>query len=176
MGIGLRVNFEIRVPRVRLIGPDGEQVGVVAIDAAMRMAEEAGLDLVEMSAAADPPVCKVMDVGKYRYDQTKRERESRKVQHQVKIKEVKVKPNIDDHDFMTKVRHAREFISKGCKVRVSCMFRGREMLHQDIGHKVVERFTKELEDVATLESPAKMLGRTLSLVLNPGAKKRPQAS
>jgi translation initiation factor IF-3 len=172
----LRVNFEIRVPRVRLIGPDGEQVGIVATDVALRMAQEAGLDLVEMSASSDPPVCKVMDVGKYRYDQTKKEKEGRKAAHQVKMKEVKVKPNIDDHDFDTKVRHARDFIAKGCKVRVSCMFRGREMLHQDLGLKVVERFCKALEDVATPESPGKMLGRTLSLVLNPGAKRRPASS
>lgn len=167
----LRVNYEIRVPRVRLIGPDGQQVGIVATDVALKMAQEAGLDLVEMTASADPPVCKVMDVGKYRYDQTKKERDSRKAQHHVKIKEVKVRPNIDIHDFETKARMAKDFIQKGNKVRVTCQFRGREMAHPERGHQVIQRFADALGEMAVLDGEAKMMGRTLSVVLQPSKKK-----
>jgi len=167
----LRVNREIRAPKVRLIGKDGSQVGVVSIKDAMKHAEQAGLDLVAISPNASPPVCKIIDYGKYRYQITKKERESKKAQHQAKLKEIKVKPNIDEHDLMTKIKRAREFIEKGNKVRVTCMFRGREMAHPELGEKVTERFVQELEDIAQIEAPPRRMGRNLSLVLAPQGKK-----
>lgn len=170
--MGLKVNREIRAPKVRLIGHDGEQIGVVSIHEALARANEEELDLVEISAGSVPPVCKIMNYGKFRYDQTKREREGKKAQHQVKVKEIKLKPNIDDHDFDTKLRHARDFIAKGNKVKISCAFRGRELAHIEIGERVVIRMCEALEDVATPEVPVKLLGRALNVVLAPGAKKK----
>lgn len=156
-----------------MIDQDGGQLGVLPLFEALSKAEGVGLDLVEISPSADPPVCKIIDYGKLRYQQTKKERESKKSQHQVKVKEIKMKPNTDDHDLDVKMRHAREFIAKGNKVRLTCVFRGREMMHAEIGRKAVERIIENLSDVATPESPAKMLGRSLSVVLAPGAKKKP---
>lgn len=168
----MRINREIRAQRVRVIDKDGSQLGVLTLIDALSRAEAAGLDLVEISPSADPPVCKIIDYGKYRYQQTKKEKESKKSQHQVKVKEIKVKPNTDEHDLLTKLRHAREFIGKGNKVRITCMFRGREMMHPEFGEKVVKRMCRDLADIATAESPAKMLGRNLSVVLAPGGKKK----
>ncbi len=174
--LGLRVNREIRTPRVRVISEKGEQVGVLSIQEALARAEEQGLDLVEISAGSNPPVCKIINYGKFRYDQTKREKESKKAQHQVKVKEVKLKPNIGLHDLQTKVNHARDFLAKGDKVKITCTFRGREMAHTDLGEKVMEQVCKDLEDVATTESPLKLLGRMLIVVLAPGAKKKKDPS
>lgn len=168
----MRVNREIRAPKVRLIGAAGEQVGVVALYEALKMAEEAGLDLVEISAGSVPPVCKIIDYGKYQYDQTKREKENKKAQHQMKVKEVRFKPNIDDHDLQTKLKHAREFISQGNKVKISCTFRGREMAHPENGVKLVQKLCDDLEDISQVEAPAKMFGRMLTVVLAPGSKKK----
>lgn len=168
----MKVNREIRAQKVRLITHTGEQVGVVPLYEALAMAEENGLDLVEISAGSNPPVCKIINYGKFRYDQTKREKESKKAQHQVKIKEIKVKPNIDDHDLETKIRHAREFIAKGNKVKVTCMFRGREMAHPEIGEKILRKVCEDLEDIAMVESPSKIFGRMLIVILAPGAKKK----
>lgn len=171
----MKVNREIRAPKVRVISQTGEQLGVMALYEALAKAEEAGLDLVEIVPGSVPPVCKIINYGKFRYDQTKREKESKKSQHQVKVKEVKLKPNIDDHDLQTKIRHAKDFIAKGNKVKVTCMFRGRELMHPEIGERVVKEFCEELEEIAMAESPAKMLGRMLSVVLAPGAKKKKEA-
>ena len=168
----MRVNREIRAPKVRVISETGEQVGVLALYETLAKAQEAGLDLIEISAGSNPPVCKIIDYGKYRYDQTKREKESKKAQHQVKVKEIKLKPNIDIHDFETKMRHARDFIIKGNKVKVSCMFRGREMAHPEIGEKLMQKFCETLEDVATPEAPMKLFGRVLGVILLPGGKKK----
>lgn len=168
----MRVNREIRAPKVRLIGQAGEQVGVVSLYEALAMADEAGMDLVEISPAASPPVCKIMNYGKFRYDQTKREKENRKAQHQIKIKEVKVKPNIDEHDLQTKLRHAHDFLSEGDKVKITCTFRGREMMHPEYGEKLVKRICAQLEEVAQPDSPAKLFGRILSVVLSPVSKKK----
>lgn len=154
-----------------MISEDGALLGVMTPREAILQAEQAGLDLVEIAPNAKPPVCKIIDYGKFRYHQTKKEKESRKSQHQVKVKEIKLKPNIDVHDFQTKVKHAREFITKGNKVRITCMFRGREMLHLDLGEKVVQRFCEELADIAAPESPAKQMGKSLSTVLNPTGKR-----
>ena len=139
---------------------------------ALAKAELAGLDLVEIAPSADPPVCKIIDFGKYRYQLTKKEKEQKKSQHQVKVKEVKIKPNTDDHDLMVKIKHSREFISKGNKVRITCVFRGREMLHPEFGMRIVDRMCEDLADIATPEASARMLGRSLSVVLAPGAKKK----
>ena len=168
----MRVNRQIRAPRVRVISQTGEQVGVIPIEEALRMAEQAGVDLVEIVATSTPPVCKIIDYGKFRYDQTKREKESKKSQHQIKVKEVKVKPNIDDHDLETKLRHAREFISKGNKVKVTCQFRGREMAHPELGDRLMKRIVEALSDSAMVEAPPNMMGRMLTMVLAPGGKKK----
>lgn len=168
----MRINREIRVPKVRLIGKDGSQVGVVSISEALEKANLEGLDLVEISPQAEPPVCKIIDYGKYRYQLTKKERESKKAQHQVKLKEVKIKPNIDDHDLMVKIRHAREFIQKGDKVKVTCMYKGRQMAHPELGQRVADRFIEELKDIAQTESPPKIIGRQLFMVLAPLGKKQ----
>ena len=168
----MKVNREIRTPKVRLINATGEQVGVVALHEAMAMAEEAGLDLVEIVPTSVPPVCKIMNFGKFRYDQTKREKEGKKSQHQVKVKEIKLKPNIDHHDFEVKMRRAREFIAKGNKVKITLTYRGREMMHQELGVKLMQESCDLLEDIATTETPPKMFGRILSVVLAPGGKKK----
>ncbi len=172
MESNLRINRQIRAPKVRLISAQGEQIGIVSIQDALRSAEDSKLDLVEIAPNATPPVCKIIDYGKFRYDQTKKEKESKKSQHQIKVKEVKIKPNIDVHDMQTKTRRAREFITKGNKVKISCMFRGREMVHTDIGRKVVQKMCEELEDIAAPESPMKMFGRFLTVVLAPATPKK----
>lgn len=168
----MRVNREIRAPRVRVIDRDGNQLGVLTLMDAIGRAEQVGLDLVEIAPTADPPVCKIIDFGKYRYQQTKKEKESKKSQHQVKVKEIKVKPSTDEHDLQTKLRHAREFIAKGNKVKITCMFRGREMAHPEFGERVVQKLCDDMADIATPESPAKMFGKALTVVLAPGAKKK----
>jgi translation initiation factor IF-3 len=168
----LRINREIRAPKVRVIGADGSQVGVMTVPQALQAAEEAGLDLVEVSPNAEPPVCKIVDYGKYRYQQTKKEKESKKAQHQVKVKEIKLKPNIDKHDLDVKLKHAREFLLKGDKVRVTCTFRGRELMYTEKGQEVISYLCEQLADIAAPESPAKLLGKMLSTVLAPGAKKK----
>lgn len=167
----MRINREIRADRLRVISESGEQVGILTLREALAKAEEAGLDLVEISPMAKPPVAKIIDYGKFRYLQQKKEKDSKKSQVQIKVKEIKLKPNIDTHDFQTKIRHARDFLDKGNKVRVTCMFRGREMLHLDVGHKVVLEFCRILADVAIVETPPKLLGRSMSTVLSPSGKR-----
>lgn len=168
----MKVNREIRAPRVRVIGQDGEQVGVIPLHEALRMADDAGLDLVEIVANSTPPVCKIINFGKFRYDQTKREKENKKAQHQIKVKEVKVKPNIGVHDLNTKIRHARDFLEEGDKVKVTCQFRGREMMHPEFGERVVNQLLTELEDIAQAEAPMKMFGKILTVVLAPSTQKK----
>jgi translation initiation factor IF-3 len=172
----LKVNREIRAPKVRVISHTGEQVGVITIQEALAMADAEGLDLVEIVPGSNPPVCKIINFGKFRYDQTKREKESKKSQHQVKVKEIKLKPNTDVHDQETKARHARDFLAKGNKVKVTCTFRGREMAHPEIGERLMQKFCADLEDVAIIEAPAKMMGRLLIAVLAPGAKKKKETT
>ncbi len=157
---------------MRVIDEDGEQLGVLSLSEALAKADMAGLDLVEIAPNAEPPVCKIIDYGKYRYQMTKKEKESKKSQHQVKVKEIKIKPTTDDHDLQVKTKHAREFILKGDKVRITCVFRGRELMHPEIGKKAVEKFCEDLSDIATPESEAKLMGRNLSTVLAPGGKKK----
>lgn len=168
----MRVNREIRAREVRLIDEKGNQVGVVSKDQALRMAQDASLDLVEVVATSTPPVCKIIDYGKYRYDQTKREKEHKKASHQTKVKEVKLKPNISIHDFDFKLKHARTFLGKGNKVKISCTFRGREMAHTDVGKKVVRKMLDELADLGSAEAPLKMMGRMLSVVVAPSTRSK----
>ncbi|GAB5411933.1 MAG: translation initiation factor IF-3 [Chlamydiales bacterium] len=165
-----RINRDIRAPKVRVIGPEGDQLGVMTSRDAQFKAQNLGLDLVEISPNANPPVCKILDYGKFKYEQTKKDRESKKSQHQIKIKEIKVKPNIDTHDLEVKLKRARDFIEKGNKVKVTCMFRGREMAHKDVGKRVVDKVCEELSDIADTEAHAKQMGRNLSLTLAPKRK------
>lgn len=167
----MKVNRQIRALKVRVIDKDGKQVGVLPIHQAMSIAEAQGLDLVEIAPTAQPPVCKIVDYNKYRYQQIKKEKESKKSQHQIKIKEIKVKPNTDAHDLAVKIRHSREFIQKGHKVRLTLMFRGREMAHPEIGERVIREMCDALLDIATPESTPKLMGRSISVVLAPGVKK-----
>ena len=168
----MRINREIRAPKVRVIDQDGNQVGVITIAEAWAKADAVGLDLVEIAPSADPPVCKVIDYGKYRYQLTKKEKEQKKGAHQVKVKEIKIKPNTDEHDLQTKIKHTREFIANGNKVRLTCTFRGREMMHTEIGMASIKRMIEEISDIATPEAFPKMMGRNLSVVVAPGAKKK----
>ena len=148
---------------MRLIDKDGEQLGLVSLQDALAKAELSGLDLVEIAPNAEPPVCKVIDYGKYRYQVTKKEKE---------VKEIKIKPNTDDNDIEVKTRHAREFIAKGNKVRLTCVFRGRELAHPEIGERSVKRICEDLSDIASPESEARLMGRNMSVVLAPGSKKK----
>lgn len=168
----MKVNREIRAPKVRVISSTGEQIGILPLYEALARADEEGLDLVEISPQANPPVCKIINFGKFRYDQTKREKESKKSQHQIKVKEIKIKPNIGAHDLETKVQHVRDFLSKGNKVKITCTFRGREMARPELGQKLMERLCEDLEDVATAEAPLKMMGKMLIVILAPGRKKK----
>lgn len=161
------VNEKIRAREVRLIGRDGEQIGVVSRDEALRVAEQADLDLVLVSPNAKPPVARVLDYGKYRYEQQKREKEQRKNQKTVNVKEIRLSPTIDDHDFNTKLRQGRSFVEKGDKVRVSIRFRGRAITHKGIGREVLDRFAEGMEDVADIQTKAKMEGRNMFMLLTP---------
>ncbi|WP_232818344.1 translation initiation factor IF-3 [Elioraea thermophila] len=164
---GPRVNEEIRIPQVRLIGPDGEMIGVVPTREALWRAREMGLDLVEISPNADPPVCKILDFGKYKYEQQKKKSEARKKQKIVEVKEIKIRPNIDDHDYDVKMRQAKGFIQEGDKVKVTLRFRGRELAHIDLGMKVLERVKNELEPIAKVEQMPRMENKQMIMVLTP---------
>lgn len=165
------MNLGIRAPQVRTIDEDGRQVGVIPIAEALRLARERGRDLVEVAPAAVPPVCRILDYGKYRYEISKREKEAKKKQHYSRMKEIKVRPNIDPHDYQVKLRKAVEFLSKGLKLRLTMMFRGREMVHQDFGKRTLNRLVEDLKDHGTLDGAEKMIGRRLTLVVNPGHAK-----
>jgi len=172
-----RINNLIRVPEVRLIDQDGEQVGVVAIDEAMKMADDVALDLVEISPTAKPPVCRIMDYGKFRFEEEKRKKDARKKQKVIHIKEVKFRPKIDDHDFSFKVKHALNFLARGDKVKITIRFRGREMAHTDLGFKVVDRVRKYLsENIGIIEEKrASLEGRNIIMVVSPGKKSPPKS-
>ena len=165
-----RINWRIRVPEVRLIDEQGEQVGVLATPAALQMAEERGLDLVEVAPNAEPPVCRLMDYGKFRYDQAKKEREARKNQKVVELKEIRMQPNTDDHDIETKSNQARKFLEEGDKVKLTVRLRGRQNAHPDIGIKLLTDMAEMLRDIAAIEQRPQHEGRAQSMVLAPGAK------
>ncbi|WP_408904107.1 translation initiation factor IF-3 [Pseudoroseomonas cervicalis] len=164
---GPRVNEDIRVPQVRLIDQDGEMIGVMSAREALLRAYEVGMDLLEISPNAVPPVCKITDYGKYKYEQQKKANEARKKQKIVEIKEIKVRPNIDDHDYDVKMRAAKSFIEEGDKVKVTLRFRGREMAHQDLGVKVLERIRTELAELAKVEQMPRLENRQMIMVLAP---------
>ncbi len=168
----MRINQQIRVPKVRVIDKDGNQIGIVATKEAQAKADESGLDLVEIVPDAKPPVCKIIDYGKFRYDQTKREKESKKSRHVIKVKEIKLKPNIGVHDFETKLAHAKKFLGEGNKVKVTCSFRGREMAHTKIGEDLMKKFCEELDELSTVEAPLKRMGRFIHVVLAPAVGKK----
>ncbi|OHD72725.1 MAG: translation initiation factor IF-3, partial [Spirochaetes bacterium RBG_13_68_11] len=159
----LRINEAIRMREVRLIDGEGNQKGILPTVEALRMAREAGLDLVEIAPQAQPPVCKLLDYGKYKFDLEKKTRESRKHQKQVRIKEIRMQPKIDDHDLDFKTRHVREFLDEGNKVKVTVRFRGRELAHTELGKAVLDRILEMLEGNFLLERAAQMEGRTMSL-------------
>ncbi|KUO56555.1 MAG: translation initiation factor IF-3 [Alphaproteobacteria bacterium BRH_c36] len=161
------MNDAIRSREVRLIDETGENVGVVNTDEALERAVNANLDLVEISPDAEPPVCKIMDYGKFKFEQQKKAAEARKKQKIVELKEIKMRPSIDDHDYDVKVRAIRRFFDDGDKVKVTLRFRGREMAHQDLGRKVLERVKAELETIAKVESEPRMEGRQMVMVLAP---------
>ena len=162
-----RVNEQIRISPVRLIGADGEQVGIVPIEEARRAAAERELDLVEVAPMARPPVVKVMDYGKYRFEQAKAAKAAKKKQHIIHLKEVKYRPGVSDHDFDFKTRHARRFLEEGNKVKLTMMFRGRQVTHPELGRKVLLRVFSELGDIAKVEMQPKLEGRNMTMVLAP---------
>ena len=164
---GPRVNDRIRAPEIRLIGADGENVGVVTPQRAMMLAEEAGLDLVEISPNATPPVCKIMDFGKFKYEQQKKESEARKKQKTIDVKEVKFRPNTDTHDYDVKMRSVMRFLEEGDKVKVTLRFRGREMAHTDLGRNLLERVASDVEEHGKVEAIPRIEGRQMVMMINP---------
>jgi translation initiation factor IF-3 len=166
-----RINERIRVPEVRLVGPAGEQVGIVAINDALRLAQEADLDLVEVAPMARPPVCKLMDYGKFKYESALKARESRKNQAQTVIKEIKLRPKIDPHDYGTKKGHVERFLKQGDKVKVTIMFRGREQSRPELGFKLLQRLAGDIEELGFVESSPKQDGRNMIMVLGPHKRK-----
>lgn len=165
---GPRKNERIRAREVRLLSPEGNQIGIVSRDEALKLAQEVGLDLVEISATARPPVCRILDFGKYMYEESKRKKENKsKSVSSTKIKEVKFRVRIEEHDYVTKLRHAEEFLFRGSKVKISLMFRGREMEHTELGIEVLRKAAKALENIAVMDSEPRMAGRHASTVLSP---------
>ncbi len=165
----VRINEQIRVPEVRLIGPDGQQVGIMPIKEALARAAEAHLDLVEVAPQAAPPVCRIMDYGKFKYQQSKKQQEARRRQTIIQIKEVKVRPKIEEHDMGFKLRNTRRFLADGDKVKISVIFRGREIAHTDRGYRILAQMAEALADVGGIEQEPKLEGRNLSMIVTPKA-------
>jgi translation initiation factor IF-3 len=161
------VNRQIRISPLRVIGADGTQLGILELDAALNMAETQGLDLVEVAPMARPPVVRIMDYGKYKFEQAKQARLAKKKQHVIHLKEVKYRPGIDDHDFDTKTRHARRFLEEKNKVKVTMMFRGRQVAHPELGKEVLDRVAAQLADIAKVESETKLEGKSMMMILTP---------
>lgn len=159
------INEQIRDKEIRLVGEDGEQLGIMSSQEAMQMAKDANLDLVKIAPTAKPPVCKIIDYGKYRYDLARKDKEAKKRQKVTEVKEIRLSPNIDDNDLNTKAGHARKFIIKGDKVKVALRFRGREMAHISASRKILDDFYSMLEDIAIVEKPAKLEGRNMIMFL-----------
>ncbi len=163
----VRVNEQIRVPEVRLIGADGSQVGVMPIKEALALAEEAHLDLVEIAPQASPPVCRVMDYGKFKYQQSKKQQEARRRQTTIQVKEIKVRPKIEEHDMGFKLKNSRRFLAEGDKVKISVIFRGREIAHPDRGYRILAQMAEALADVGGVEQAPRLEGRNLSMIVTP---------
>jgi len=163
----IRVNEKIRVPQVRLIGPEGNQLGIMATSRAQEMANQYELDLVEVAPAATPPVCRIIDYSKFKYDQEKKEREAKKHQKLTHLKEVRVKPNIDEHDYQTKLKQVVTFLKKKDKVKINLFFRGRQMEHLDLGRKILDKFIADTQNDGQIEKEPMLEGRIISLVVAP---------
>ena len=168
----LRINEQIRIQEVRLIDADGSQLDVMSVREAQNIASDRGLDLVEIAPQAKPPVCKIMDYGKYRFDQMKHEKETKKNQKVLTLKEVKLRPNIEDHDFETKAKNGEKFLKAGNKVKVTIMFRGREITHPELGKELCQRMAVRLEEFSQIEKTAKVEGRNMNMILAPKTEKR----
>jgi translation initiation factor IF-3 len=165
-----RRNGEITAPKVRVIGPDDQQIGILYTREAIQQAEEAGLDLVEVSPTAEPPVCRIMDFGKYLFEQNKKQQSARKKQKQIQVKEVKFRPTTDEGDYQIKLRNLTRFLSEGDKAKVTIRFRGREMLHQELGAELIDRIKNDLGELALVEQYPKLEGRQLIMVVSPKKK------
>ena len=163
------INWDIRAPEVRVIDSEGKQVGVLPLKEALKIAEEQGLDLVEVSPTAKPPVCRIMNYGKYKYQQSKRSQEARKHQTIIHVKEVKVRPNTEEHDFQFKLRHVKRFLGEGNKVKISMLFRGREIAHPEFGKEKLSRLIEELKDIMVVEQAPRLEGRNMVTILSPKA-------
>ncbi|HEX2050617.1 MAG TPA: translation initiation factor IF-3 [Actinomycetota bacterium] len=161
------MNDRIRAPQVRLVGPDGGQIGIVSTDEALRQARALDLDLVEVAAAATPPVARIMDYGKYKYERDIRQKEARKKQARIEVKEIKFRPKIDPHDYETKKGHVVRFLRAGSRVKVTIMFRGREMVHQELGHRLLDQLATDVADLARVDVAPKLDGRNMTMVLGP---------
>ena len=172
------LNEDIREPQIRLIGEDGEQLGIMSSQEALDLAQEKDLDLVMISPVAKPPVCKIMDYGKYRFEQAKREKEAKKNQHVIEVKEIRMSPSIGENDFMVKLRNGQKFLKEGNRLKVTVRFRGREMAHTDLGRQLLERYAAECAEIAKVDKGAKLEGRLMTQFLSPKAqapaKKQPQ--
>ena len=168
----VRVNEQIRLPEIRVIDAEGKQLGILQTQEALKMAEEQGLDLVEIAPTSRPPVCKIMDFGKFKYEQSKKARESRKKQHTTHLKEIKIRPKIDEHDLQFKLRNAEKFLTDKDKVKITVIFRGREMEHIDTGRKILERIVKQFAEVAIIEKDAIQIGKMLSMILGPRSDRK----
>ncbi|MFT3963838.1 translation initiation factor IF-3 [Propionivibrio sp.] len=166
-----RVNEEINAPEIRLIGAEGETLGIVSVRQALHLAEEAGVDLVEIAPLAQPPVCRIMDYGKFKYQEQKRQHEQKLKQKQIQVKEIKLRPGTDENDYQIKLRNMTRFLQEEDKVKVTLRFRGREMAHQEIGMRQIERIKVDLQDLATVEQMPKMEGRQMVMILAPNKKK-----
>jgi translation initiation factor IF-3 len=165
-----RTNRRIKAREVRLVGPQGEQLGVLPVEQALARAQELGMDLVEVSPMAKPPVCKIMDYGKFKYDEKKKQNEAKKKQVVVQLKEVKLRPRTEEHDYATKIRKVREFLAEANKARITVMFRGREMSHRELGQKVLQRIIEDLRDVAVIEAAPRTEGRLMFMILAPNPR------
>ncbi len=166
-----QINEEIRDPEIRLISEDGEQLGIMSSEEALALAAEKDLDLVKIAPTANPPVCKIMDYGKFRFEKAKKEKEARKNQKIIEIKEIRLSLNIDTHDFDFKLKNARKFIAEGNKLKVSIRFRGREMAHPELGTEIMDKAVQALEDVAVVDKPAKLEGRQMLMFMSPKVNK-----
>ena len=164
---GPRVNELIDAPEIRVVDADGEMVGIISVEEGIELAYEAGLDLVEISPNAEPPVCKVLDYGKYKYEEQKRKNEARKKQKTIDVKEIKMRPGIDEHDYQVKLRSMLRFLEDGDKVKVTIRFRGRELVHNELGMKVLDRVRDETEELAKVEAFPRLEGRMMTMVLAP---------
>jgi len=166
-GKDVNVNWQIRAPEVRVIGHDGKQIGILPLKEAMKLAEEQGLDLVEVAPQATPPVCRIMNYGKYKYQQSKKIQEAKKHQTVIQVKEVKIRPRTEEHDLQFKLRHAKRFLSEGNKVKVSMLFRGREIAHPEMGRELLDRIIAELKDLMVIEQAPRLEGRSMVMLLAP---------